>query len=186
MKSLIHHGILRSSLSLALGFLTATCTSCVTTPTISEEARTSATTFSPPPGKSLIYVYRPSKFIGAALRGRVWINQQQVGETGNGTFMAIPISPGKYSIQGGGALFATFEKINQTEPEVTLTAKAGEVYLIRQSVSMGRTSAYILQTGSGPIPIGTGDFYFSAQRVDDSTGKTELQKLRQVGAEFGL
>lgn len=169
-----------SLLSSIIGLTAFLSVSCASGPT--EQERALGKTFSAPVGKSLLYVYRPSKFVGMALRGHVWINKKEVGRTANGTFMAIPLSPGKYSIQAGGGAFESYEMASGYSPEVKLDARAGETYFIRQNVTMGQIYTNTLQTGNGAIPIAGGaDFTFSARQVDSFSGKSESSELRQIG-----
>jgi Protein of unknown function (DUF2846) len=178
--------ILKYTARFLLGIVAIFSISCGTTYPVTEVARSSAKSFTPPKGKALLYVYRPSGFIGYALPGKIHINKQEIGKLRSGTFLAVPIDPRRMSLQAGGPYFSTYDTIGQDFPEIQIDAKAGEVYFVRQRVSMGSYSSYIIPTANGPIPGGSGEFFFNARKVENSIGKAESQKLKQVGSVIGF
>jgi hypothetical protein len=174
---------MKSLLATAFAVLLA---SCAQEPSAAEQAM--ATSFNPPKGKALICVYRPSKpFTGLAKRP-VFINKQHIASTSLGSFVAVPVDPGTYTVQAGAqALFDT-PKFHEAYPDIILKLRPGQTVFIQQIVHRSTTHSeapMILQTGGTPLPIplGAGFPPFGAKVVDSSTGRAECSTLKQVGAE---
>lgn len=75
-------------------------TGCGSVASAPPELTATALTFTPAPGKSRIYVYRPSRFAGSAARLKVAVDSLFVGKTGSGTFMMIEVEPGSHRVSG--------------------------------------------------------------------------------------
>ena len=169
--------------------LALACGACSVHPDITPQERAMGQSFTPPAGKGVLYVYRPST-PRAMLTGRpVFINDKELNSNNNGTFMAIPLKPGNYRIQA--ALKPITDEQQGHYPEINLSVKAGKNYFIRQSVEgsifgEGKGDVMLLQTGAAPIPIPMGTstlLPFKARLVSEATGKQECRGLKQVGAD---
>ncbi len=174
-------------------FLIILSSSCAIRPDVSEIERQVARTFSAPKGKAVLFVYRPSNVRAMAAPRAVIINGEHIVSNTNGTFVAMPLSPGTYRVQA--ALHAPgVREFEGKYPEIVLNTKAGEVYFIRQSLtgsvlgsSEGRRGTMVtLQSGGAgaPVPLLLGNEPppFDAQLVGESQGKTECAKLKLVGS----
>lgn len=170
---------------VVFGFL---CSSCAFRPDVSEENRVAAETFTPPQGKGLLYVYRPSTIRAAIVPRPVFVNDQHLSSNSNGTFMAIPLKPGKYRIQA--AAQGLTEEFRKAYPEISLELRAGQNYFVSQTVEgsifgSGETSLTPLQTRGVPIvvPVGTDLPPFAARVVSGAEGRASCSKLKQIGAD---
>lgn len=52
--------------------------------------------------KSLVYLYRPDEYYGKGLSFKVKIDDEQIGDIGNGGYMIIPIYSGNHLIEVNG------------------------------------------------------------------------------------
>ena len=165
--------------------------SCAVRPDLSEAEMTAARTFKAPPGKGMLYVYK-EKEVRAMLAPRpIHINGQHLVSNTNGTFVSIPLKPGKYRIQAAANALIDTPAYRKAYPFINLTVRAGQNYFIRQWVSgsvLGTgegATVMMLQTGGTPIPVvmGAGLPPFSAEVVDEKTGREACARLQHVGAE---
>jgi hypothetical protein len=121
----------------------------------------------------------------------IFINGQHLVTNTNGTFVSIPLKPGKYKIQAAANALIDNPNYRKAYPFINLTVRAGENYFIRQWVSGsifgsgGDTSVIMIQTGGAPIPMVVGSALppFSAEVVDEKVGRIACGKLRHVGAD---
>ena len=121
----------------------------------------------------------------------IYINGQHLVSNTNGTFVSIPLKPGKYKIQAAANAPIDTPEYREAYPLIHLTVRAGENHFIRQWVSGsvfgsgGDTSVMMLQTGGAPIPIVMGSSLppFSAEVVDEKTGRATCAVLQHVGAD---
>jgi hypothetical protein len=113
----------------ALAFLSSACGSVASAP---PELAATALTFTPALGKSRIYVYRPSRFVGSAARLKVEVDSQFVGKTGSGTFMMIELDPGHHRVSGLSS---------ESDRGVDFEALADSTYFFKLWPKMGFMSA---------------------------------------------
>lgn len=102
---------------------------CASIPKASPELDAQAKRFdAPPSGKVLIYVFRPSQFIGSAVALPVLVNGTAVGANGPGTYIVVSVAPGPVTVatQTGEA----FER-------VAIQAVADSTYFVYQQARMG-------------------------------------------------
>jgi len=165
--------------------------SCAVRPDLSEAEMTAARTFKAPPGKGMLYVYK-EKEVRAMLAPRpIYINGQHLVSNTNGTFVSIPLKPGKYRVQAAANAPIDNLQYREAYPSINLTVRAGENYFIRQWVGgniftgSGQTSVMMLQTGGAPIPIAVGSSLppFASEVVDEKTGRAACAELKHVGAD---
>ena len=171
--------ILHLAVALAVLF-----TSCQLEPSAAQQVV--ATSFNPPKGKALICVYRPSKpFTGFAGR-RVFINKQHVASTDLGSFVAIPVDPGTYTVQAAAMALWDTPEAHKAYPDIILKLRPGQAVFIQQFTGRSTNSGETMmsQTGGAPLPIpmGGGLPPYGARVVDPSTGRAECASLKQVGA----
>jgi uncharacterized protein DUF2846 len=147
---------MRPAVSLVvLAFLSAGCGSV---PSASPELSVSALTFTPEPGKSRIYVYRPSRFVGSAARLKVAVDSQFVGKTGDGTFMMIEVDPGHHLVHGLSS---------ESDRGVEFEALPDSTYFFKLWPKMGFMSA---QSG--------------IEAMDPAEGRRAVQEARMVPANW--
>jgi hypothetical protein len=99
---------------------------CATVPMADPAADKAAKTFSAPPGKSRIYVYRNETF-GAAVTMDVFIDGRKLGQTVAKTYLVADVDPGPHKIMGK----------SENEHLIDLTTVAGRIYYVWQEVKMG-------------------------------------------------
>lgn len=132
---------------------------CSSVPKVGKETELQAKTFSPGKEKSNIYVYHCSYVGGQAIRYRVSVDKQVVGELSNCTFFMLELLPGKHQIVTNNV--ANLLTTELSSPVVDLTATAGE--------------NYFFETG---LIIKHGYMNFSdengLQLVSDATGREEV------------
>lgn len=136
--------------------------SCGVTPSSQETAR--AESFSPAPGKSLVYVYRPSGLLGAAVNARVSMDKRSKGELPNGKFMCLEVSPGHHELLAGGRL-------------IRFNAKGDSCHYFKMDVSANDTGAR-LAYGLGQLAALS--FNFQSHQVPDPPARQEIRKCGQV------
>ncbi len=81
----------------------------------------------PPPGKALIVVYRPSRFVGAAVQLTLMDGEKAVTSLLNAGYYVYPRDPGPLT------LWAKTE----VRKEVSISVEAGKTYFVKGGVSMG-------------------------------------------------
>jgi Protein of unknown function (DUF2846) len=141
-------------------------------PAISKQDKVAAQTFTPPAGKSLLYVYRSSSILTMTAASLCWINGNYIGKNGSGNFMAIPLKAGNYTINPIGN---PGTEAGRTFPAVKISAVAGRNYFIRQKITPTTEGMVVLPTGVVP------GLRFEAASVSESVGRQEVEKCRQVG-----
>ena len=174
------------SLASALAILSVSCVGR-SEPSTYEKAVGSS--FSPPKGKSLIYVYRPSWPFTGLIGRPVFINKQLVAETRSGTFAAVIVSPGTYSVQAGALVLMDSPEYRRTYQDINVKLGTGQCVFIRQTVDslLGNgTSVMMLQTGGAPVPIimGGGTMPpYGAKLEKAATARPACASLKQVSAK---
>lgn len=162
-------------------------TSCAFHPDLTEPEITAARTFTPPKGKAMLYVYRPPTVKAMAAPRPVFINRQHLASNTNGTFMIIPLKPGKYTVQAAAQALIDEPRYRAAYPDFPLSLTAGQAVFIRQSVgsAIGTPSVMLLQTGGNPVPLLLGNDLppFKATIVDRATAGSESAGLKHVGAD---
>lgn len=81
---------------------------------------------SPPEGKALVYVLRPTSF-GSIVKMEVTANGQYIGATGGKRYIYTILDPGKY----------IFSSKAENTSELHLVLEPGKTYYIEQKVKMG-------------------------------------------------
>lgn len=83
-------------------------------------------TMTPPEGKALVYVVRPSWF-GFAINFKVYFNDTYIGKTKGKRFLYTVLDPGTYHVISKA----------ENKSEVSLNAEPGKIYYLKQSVGFG-------------------------------------------------
>ena len=89
---------------------------------------TSETTGAPPAGKGLVVIFRPSRFVGAALVFTAREGEDIIGTLGGGRYLSVPADPGihEYNIRGGET--------------IRIEVEEGETYYLQLNIAMGLLS----------------------------------------------
>ncbi len=104
---------------------------CATVPKAAPERDAAAKQFAAPPkGKAALYVFRDES-MGGAVKMRLTIDGEPLGETGPKTFHWVSVAPGKHTVVGKA----------ENESTVDFTARAGESVFVWQEVKMGLLGA---------------------------------------------
>ena len=163
--------------------------SCLHHQDLSSSEEAVGRTLDAPKGKALICVYRPSKPFTGLIRRPVFINKQHVASTSLGSFVAIPVNPGCYTVQAAAQALIDTPEQRRAYPDIGLKLTAGQSIFIRQAIhdsaSNAQSSIMMLQTGGAPIPISIGGGLppFGAELVSNGTGRLGCVGLKQVAAE---
>jgi Protein of unknown function (DUF2846) len=108
-----------------------------------------------PAGKAVVFVYRPSKLVGAALEPSVFCDGVEVARMDNGRYFVLLLDPGEHRIHTA-----------QDYKRVNLKLGAGEVAFVRVRIEMG------MMKGRGNVYV-----------ADESDAAKELKKLKPLGAD---
>jgi hypothetical protein len=115
---------------LILIFLVA-ITGCATVPMASLEADQKAKSFSVPPNKSRIYLFRDEAVFGGAIKVTTSINDKIIGQTAPKSYFVVDVPPGKH-------VLSCFAESNST---LTLNTKKDTAYYVWQEMKMGVMTA---------------------------------------------
>jgi glucose/arabinose dehydrogenase len=106
-------------------------------------------------GKAIVFVYRTSKLVGAALEPSVFCDGVEVARMDNGRYFVLLLDPGEHRI-----------RTTQEYKRVDLKLGAGEVAFVRVRIETGMMK-------------GRGNVYLA----DESDAAKELKKLKPLGAD---
>jgi len=113
-------GIVMTLILLAAGCATAHV------PMAPKDADAAAKQFPSIPGKANVYIYR-NEGGGGIVKFGIYVDGQPASQTAKYTYVNLQLEPGTHVIRGHA----------HNNSEVTLDAKAGEVYFIWQEVTLG-------------------------------------------------
>jgi hypothetical protein len=103
-------------------------TGCASVPTASVEEDSAKKAFNPPSeGLSGLYVYRNSNF-GAALKKRVYVNDEYLGETAPMTYFYKEVAPGAVKL-------STSSEFGNND--LMISTEEGKNYFVRQYIKLG-------------------------------------------------
>ncbi len=105
-------------------------TGCSAVKEASKESDFQAKKMTPPAGKSLLYVVRPSS-LGFAVSFEVFIDEKYIGTTGGSRYIYAVVAPGKHLLKSSA----------ENDAFLPLNAVADSTYFVRQNVSMGLLKA---------------------------------------------
>jgi len=108
-------------------FISIMAAGCATMNTVKEmpgEVDSKVKSLQPPPGKSLVYVVRPT-FLGKPFGGNITANDEFVGTTQGGMYVYAVLNPGEYKFKVTG---------HDTDSEIMVKLEAEKTYYIYQSV----------------------------------------------------
>ena len=103
---------------------------CASVPMAPATADQAAKQFAKLPDKANIFIYR-NENMGALIKMGLYLNDAPIAQTAANTYVNLQLEPGTYKIRSHA----------ENNSEVTLEAKAGEVYFLWQEVKMGFGSA---------------------------------------------
>ena len=111
----------------AMLFLTAATAAVTASSAIAATPETGAVIAAPAPGMGQVVVFRPSKFVGSAIRCTVREEGKMVGRAGNGKYFVIPANPGAHR-------FTTKTEATDT---LNLEVEPDETTFVKCSIGMG-------------------------------------------------
>jgi hypothetical protein len=123
-----------------------------------ESSSDEAKLFNTVEGKSVVYLYREKRAVGAAVQYMVKINGIDAGGTGPGTFFRWELKPGTYSIASSST---------ESSATVQVNAEAGKLYFFKQIGRLGFESTRL-----------------SIKEVDEKTGKKDIQGLKLLVSSY--
>lgn len=113
-----------------------------------------AKSFSPPPAdKAGLYIYRDSR-LGRALKKRVYVDGDVIGETGPKTYFYTLVEPGERKL-------STESEFG--ENDLALQAEAGKNHYVRQAIKLG-----VLEGGA------------KLELVDEETGQEGVRSCKRA------
>ena len=113
-----------------------------------------AKSFSPPPSdKAGVYIYRDSR-LGRALKKRVYVDGEVIGETGSKTYFYTLVEPGERKL-------STESEFG--ENDLALQAVAGKNHYVRQAIKLG-----VLEGGA------------KLELVDEETGQEGVRSCKRA------
>jgi hypothetical protein len=128
-------------------------TGCATTiPPAAPELDQAAKTFSAPPDKAGLYIYR-NEFLGSAIKFEVFLDGKRLGEMPSKTYFYVEVPPGKHNVTG------TAENTSSLDFEVL----PGRLYYVWQEAKMGLLYSRNL-----------------VQLVDESVGRAGVMECRRI------
>jgi hypothetical protein len=102
--------------------------SCASTSQATTEKTQAAKEFKKVADKGVVYLYRPGRFVAAAVSTAIKVNGQDAGGTGPGTFFRWELKPGTYVFSA---------KTSESAAAVEVDVKAGEHYFVMQNEHIG-------------------------------------------------
>jgi hypothetical protein len=81
----------------------------------------------PEPGKAQVVFFRPSKFVGGAVKFKVREGEVELGKLGSGRYFVANLEPGAH----------VFTVHSESKDVTNVELEAGETYFIAGSISMG-------------------------------------------------
>lgn len=81
----------------------------------------------PPEGKANVVFFRPSSFVGAAIRCTVRENARMIGRLGNGDYFIQAVEPGVHK----------FTAATEAKDEISIEAEPGETYYVKCKIAAG-------------------------------------------------
>ena len=111
-------------------------------------------TFQKDPEKGIVYLYRPGKAVGAAVKTQIQINGQNAGGTKNNSYFKWELEPGRY-------VFSCFSR--ESSPAVEINVEANQHYFIRQDEKLGLTEG-------GRVTL---------KQMDENKGKKGVTKCKK-------
>lgn len=129
---------------------------CASVPMASLDQDTKAKTFSPPPNKAALYIYRNESF-GAAIPMTVSVNSKALGQTAAQTYFRLELVPGKYTMESHAENVST----------LPLTTEAGKNYFVWQEVKMGMWMARSL-----------------LQQTDETSGRAGVMESKLIATSL--
>lgn len=88
--------------------------------------------FKPVPGKSIIYIVRPSKFGGMGIYINPTIDKKVTGNLVSGSYLALEVLPGRHVISAAGDL--------ETPEDTQIVTEAEKLYFIKMYPKLGAIS----------------------------------------------
>ena len=104
-------------------FILSACAGMQNPDVASPESDLESKKFEPSPGKSKIYIVRPSKFGGKGIYVHPMINKVVAGHLVSGSYLMLDVLPGNYSISAAGNL--------EKPGDVEIAAEAGKLYFVK-------------------------------------------------------
>jgi len=137
-----------------------------------QDAKAAAVPTTPPtapsPGKALIYIYRPGRFVGSAAHDHLFINGVYVAYLLNSEYAWLEVAPGTAVVTGMPEMY--YGGIIQSTGAALSEARRKENERIRLDVEAGKT--YYLKWTSGTMATG-----IKVTLEDPGVGAREMNKL---------
>ncbi|MHB1700861.1 MAG: DUF2846 domain-containing protein [Acidobacteriaceae bacterium] len=127
-------------------FMLSALAGCASVPMGSAQQDAALKTFTVPPDKAGIYIYRNESF-GASVKMDVAVDSKPIGQTAANTYLYEQVSPGMHVVTS---------KAENTD-SIKVDAKAGTMVFIWQEVKMGilyaRNKLHLMSTSEGEAGV---------------------------------
>ncbi len=110
-------------LAVLLIFILSSCAGMKNPDMASTAMNLESKKFDPAPGKSKIYIIRPSKFGGVGIYIFPIVNKMVTGALASGSYLMMEVLPGNYTISAAGNI--------ENPGNVEIAAEAGEIYFVK-------------------------------------------------------
>ncbi len=124
------------------------------------------------PETALVYLYRPSQFVGGGITPPVFVDNVKQFELPNNGYAEMRLSPGKHVIETrkDSNIF-----ISDAVGSVELEVEAGETYYIKWLPSMSNFGVVLLAT-----PVAYGSFRGGFRLVEETAALQNIAKCKKV------
>ncbi|MEJ2640738.1 MAG: DUF2846 domain-containing protein [Desulfosarcinaceae bacterium] len=102
--------------------------------------------------KAIIYLYRKSRFVGAANTAEIFINEQNVCKLANGSYCAYVTEPGRIEIKALEKVSISLNLIGKLlgkQPLIEFTAEPGREYFLEFNVAGYKVKQVSKETALG-------------------------------------
>lgn len=139
-------------------------------------------TLQPPAGEALVIAYRRSEGLHSRMiPSAANVDGERRGFTGVGSFVVVPVSPGRHWISSGNPGIPS----GSSNP-IHFTARSGERYFFRQSKKQFVSDMMLVPAGPVLTAAPISGFKDEVEQVTEKTGVEEVAKCKQYGTHGNI
>lgn len=133
----------------------------------------------PPPGRALLYVYRPGTFVGIANADVAFLHLdgRRLGRIRIGGYLAVPISPGSHKVTTTESLLGN--DTGKIKAETSFSARAGSTVYVRYTEGFSSFVPIILPKTT----VVLSSTYSRFEAVPEGQALAELADTQAIGQE---
>ena len=165
--------LLPGLIAVLCGDLTSCASTTYPEPTPTERAM--GTSLQPPAGQALVVMYRRSEGLHSRMIPTpAIIDGERRGVTGVGSFVVVPIAPGKHRVSSGAT------EASGSSP-IRFTAVAGQRYFFRQAKKQFIQGTMLVPAGPALTPAPISGFQDALEQVPEDVAMKEVAQCKQHG-----